>query len=167
MFIVYTDGACRGNPGPGGWGSTIIIDNNKMKDSENLSELVLKFLKNYDHKIYSKFYFENSESENSNLILEIGGNDYDTTNNRMEMMSVIKSLELIRSIKNLSENLSNLTTEIELFTDSTYVKDGIEKWIHNWQKNGWKTANKQPVKNYELWQKIYLKICRKMLSGIG
>ena len=104
MIHIYTDGACRGNPGVGGWGA------------------ILK----YDNKIK-----------------EIKGFSKETTNNIMELSAVIKSLKEL-----------NRPCDIIITTDSNYVKDGITKWIHNWKKNGWKTANKKPVKNKYLWEKL-------------
>ena len=98
---IYTDGACRGNPGQGGWGA------------------ILK----YDSKVK-----------------KVKGFAKETTNNIMELTAVIESLKL------LSRSCSIIIT-----TDSNYVKNGITQWIHNWKKNGWKTANKKPVKNKELW----------------
>jgi len=102
MKEIYTDGACSGNPGIGGWG-VVIIENNK-----------------------------------ENVFLN-GGND-NTTNNRMELTASIEALKHF-------ENKENIT----LITDSKYVKDGIQSWIKNWKKNGWKTSTKKPVKNKELW----------------
>ena len=99
--IVYTDGACSGNPGPGGWGATIKIGDETF---------------------------------------EIFGGEDNTTNNRMELIAAIKALEY------LNEN-----HKITLYTDSSYVKDGITKWIFNWKKNNWKTSAKKPVKNSDLW----------------
>ena len=101
---IYTDGACRGNPGPGGWGVLII--------------------------------------ENNNEITLFGG-EKNTTNNQMEMTAAIEGLSYFEE-----------RTHIEIFTDSNYLKDGIESWIHSWKKNGWKTASKKPVKNQELWMKV-------------
>ena len=101
---IYTDGACRGNPGPGGWGALII---------------------------------ENEEE------WSLWGGENNTTNNQMEMTAAIKALEYF-------ENSSN----IYLTTDSNYVKDGIEKWIAGWKRNGWKTTSKKPVKNKELWMRL-------------
>ena len=101
LIYIYTDGACRGNPGPGGWGSILICGD------------------------YRK---------------EIKGGSLLTTNNIMELTAVIKALELLKKPSNL-----------QITTDSTYVKDGITKWIHNWKAKGWKTASKKPVKNKELW----------------
>ena len=98
---IFTDGACRGNPGPGGWGA-ILKYNNQQK--------------------------------------EINGFSVNTTNNIMELTAVIKALESL-----------NRKCEIQITTDSTYVKNGITTWINNWKKNNWKTANKKPVKNKELW----------------
>ncbi len=101
---IYTDGACKGNPGAGGWGAVLI---------------------------YGK------------TIKKIYGGKKETTNNQMELMAAIKALEaLTRPCK------------VELFTDSKYVKNGIESWLASWKKNNWKTAAKKPVKNVELWQEL-------------
>ena len=101
-YAIYTDGACSGNPGPGGWGAVIL-------DSDN------------------------NETN-------ISGEEKSTTNNRMELMAPIMAL---RKIKKASK--------IIIYTDSTYVKNGITIWIKNWEKNGWMSANKKPVKNKDLW----------------
>ena len=101
---IFTDGACSGNPGPGGWGALL-----RYKDTEK----------------------------------ELCGGDAETTNNRMELQGAISALNALKK-----------PSYIILTTDSVYVKDGITKWIFNWQKNGWKTANKKPVKNAELWQNL-------------
>ena len=98
---IFTDGACRGNPGEGGWGA-ILQSNNHEK--------------------------------------EISGYSEKTTNNIMELTAVIKSLQALKK-----------TCDVILTTDSKYVKNGITTWIHNWKKNGWKTANKKSVKNKDLW----------------
>ena len=101
---IHTDGACSGNPGPGGWGAVL----------------------SYDGKTR-----------------ELCGGEADTTNNRMELMAAIQALEaLTRSVK------------ARLYTDSTYVKDGITKWMVKWKANGWKTAARKPVKNIDLWQRL-------------
>ena len=101
IVVIYTDGACSGNPGPGGWGA-LLQYNGKAK--------------------------------------ELCGGEAETTNNRMELTAAI---EAINSLKR--------STIAELHTDSTYVKDGITKWMANWKRNGWKTAAKKPVKNKDLW----------------
>ncbi len=101
---IFTDGACSGNPGPGGWGA------------------VLRY----------------NEAEK-----EISGGAARTTNNRMEMMAAIVALEALKR-----------PARVRLHTDSTYLKDGITKWIHAWKARGWKTANKKPVKNQDLWQRL-------------
>ena len=101
---IYTDGACRGNPGPGGWGALLI--HNDVKKT-------------------------------------IYGGEKDTTNNRMEMTAVIEALKLIKS-----------DCEISLYTDSKYVMDGVNKWLSGWKQKGWKTSNKKPVKNQDLWESI-------------
>ena len=104
MINIYTDGACSGNPGIGGWG-VVILDNNK--------EILLN------------------------------GGDQHTTTNKMELTAAIKALEYFEIKK-----------ELIIYTDSKYVKDGIESWITNWKKNGWKTANKKEVSNKELWTEL-------------
>ncbi|MFW2374439.1 MAG: ribonuclease HI [Gammaproteobacteria bacterium] len=101
---MFTDGACRGNPGPGGWG-------------------VLMRFKGNEKELY--------------------GGEQDTTNNRMELMAAIMGLE------SLSRDC-----QVQLYTDSKYVMQGITEWIHNWKIKGWKTANKKPVKNADLWQRL-------------
>lgn len=109
QFFAYTDGACSGNPGPGGWGVLLVA-----KDGET----VLKER-------------------------ELCGGAPDTTNNRMELMAAIEALS----------SLSRKTV-ITIVTDSSYVKDGLTKWIHGWKRNGWKTAAKKPVKNEDLWRAL-------------
>ncbi len=105
MITVYTDGACSGNPGKGGWG-VVILENNKDE-------------------------------------IFLNGGDDNTTNNRMELTAAIEALKHYQNRE-----------EITLITDSKYVKDGIQSWIQNWKKNGWKTAAKKPVKNKELWVEL-------------
>ena len=104
-YKIYTDGACSGNPGPGGWAAIIIV-NNEIKDT----------------------FF---------------GSEKNTTNNQMELMAPIKAIQKFKK-----------KSEISIFTDSTYVRDGITNWIKQWEKNGWKTASKKPVKNKDLWKKL-------------
>lgn len=104
-ITIWTDGACSGNPGPGGWGA-ILEWNGKRK--------------------------------------ELNGGEAETTNNRMELMAAIRALEALKGGPH----------NVDLWTDSSYVKDGISGWIHGWKKNGWKTASKKPVKNAELWQEL-------------
>jgi len=108
-LFAYTDGACSGNPGPGGWGVLLIARD---------GEAVLKER-------------------------ELSGGALETTNNQMELMAAISALETLAS-----------ASAITLVTDSSYVKDGLTKWIHGWKRNGWKTAAKKPVKNVELWQRL-------------
>jgi ribonuclease HI len=102
--IIHTDGACSGNPGPGGWGAILS-------------------------------YGEHEK--------ELKGGEPHTTNNRMELMGAIAALEALKK-----------SATVELHTDSKYVHDGISKWINNWKRNGWKTAEKKPVKNMDLWQRL-------------
>jgi ribonuclease HI len=101
---LFTDGACSGNPGPGGWAAIL-----RMGDRER----------------------------------ELSGGEPATTNNRMELMGVISGLEALKRPCTVTIN-----------TDSKYVLDGASKWIHGWKKNGWRTADKKPVKNVELWQRL-------------
>ena len=102
--IIHTDGACSGNPGPGGWGA-IIRDGDK--------------------------------------ITEMKGGEAATTNNRMELLAAISALEALPG-----------GTPAELHTDSQYLRDGITQWMHNWKKNGWRTSDKRPVKNVDLWKRL-------------
>jgi ribonuclease HI len=104
-YTIYTDGACSGNPGPGGWGAVIFDNDNKQKN--------------------------------------ISGSEENTTNNRMELSAAIMALKEV-----------NTNSEITIYTDSTYVKNGITEWVLKWKENGWKNSNKEPVKNKDLWQKL-------------
>ena len=101
---IFTDGACKGNPGPGGWGAVL---------------------------------------RSSGKEREISGGEKLTTNNRMELMAAIEALRALKK-----------PCHVQLWTDSNYVRDGITKWIHGWRRNGWKTSDKKPVKNAELWQAL-------------
>lgn len=108
-LIAYTDGACSGNPGPGGWGALL-----RAMDGDRLVKQ-----------------------------RELSGGEADTTNNRMELLAAIHTLETLER-----------PSEITIVTDSQYVKNGVTSWIHGWKKNGWKTAAKKPVKNVELWKRL-------------
>ena len=101
---IFTDGACRGNPGPGGWAAIL-----RYRDVEK----------------------------------ELSGYDPQTTNNRMEMMAAIAGLEALKR-----------PCRVRLYSDSQYLRDGITKWIHGWKRRNWLTADKQPVKNVDLWQRL-------------
>ena len=101
---IYTDGACSGNPGPGGWGAVL--------------------------------RFQGKEKE-------ISGGSQSTTNNQMELQAAIEALKALKE-----------SCVVDLYTDSQYLRQGITQWIHNWKKNGWKTADKKPVKNRELWVEL-------------
>ena len=101
---IFTDGACKGNPGPGGWGAIIRAGGREK---------------------------------------ELSGGEPHTTNNRMEMLAAIQALEALKR-----------PCRVRLHTDSIYVRDGITKWVHGWLRNGWRTADKKPVKNAELWQAL-------------
>ena len=102
--VAYTDGACSGNPGPGGWGAILSWD---------------------EH------------------VREMSGGEQLTTNNRMELMAAIMALETLKR-----------PCDVDIFTDSKYVRDGVMGWIHGWKRNGWMTSAKKPVKNVELWQRL-------------
>ena len=102
--IIYTDGACSGNPGYGGWGAYLLYEDNKKK---------------------------------------ISGYELNTTNNRMELRAAIEGLNALKR-----------PCKVMLYTDSVYLKDGITKWIINWEKNNWKNANKKEVKNKDLWERL-------------
>ena len=102
--VIHTDGACKGNPGPGGWGALLVAGGREK---------------------------------------ELFGGEPSTTNNRMELTAVIRALEALK-----------VPSEVEIHTDSQYVKNGIETWIHGWKRNGWKTADRKPVKNAELWREL-------------
>ena len=101
---IYSDGACRGNPGPGGWG--VLLRAGKAEK-------------------------------------ELWGGEADTTNNRMELTAVIRALEALKR-----------RSRVRLYTDSQYVQKGISAWIHDWKRRGWRTAEKKPVKNVDLWQRL-------------
>jgi ribonuclease HI len=103
-IVIHTDGACSGNPGPGGWGAIL--------------------------------HWKGHEKE-------LSGAEPETTNNRMELMAAIAALEALKR-----------RSKVRLVTDSTYVRDGVTKWIHGWKRNGWKTAAKKPVKNDDLWKRL-------------
>jgi len=102
--VIHTDGACSGNPGPGGWGAIL---------------------------------------EYAGMEKELSGAEAGTTNNRMELMAAIQALETLTR-----------PCQVRLVTDSTYVRDGVTRWIHGWKRNGWKTAARKPVKNADLWQRL-------------
>jgi len=102
--LIHTDGACKGNPGPGGWGARLSFGAH---------------------------------------VKELFGGERETTNNRMELMAAIMALESLKE-----------PCAVTLVTDSVYVRSGITEWIHNWKKRGWRTADKKPVKNADLWQRL-------------
>jgi ribonuclease HI len=112
--VIYTDGACSGNPGPGGWGVVL---------------------------------------QGAGREKELYGGDAQTTNNRMELMAAIQALEALQR-----------PATVTLYTDSKYLLDGITKWIHGWQRNGWLTSAKKPVKNDDLWRRLTAAISRHEVS---
>jgi ribonuclease HI len=111
---IFTDGACSGNPGPGGWGAILRTGAHER---------------------------------------ELSGGEKATTNNRMEMMAVIQGLAALTK-----------PSKVTLYTDSRYVLDGATKWIKNWKKNGWKTADKKPVKNEDLWRLLEVEAARHEIA---
>jgi ribonuclease HI len=111
---IFTDGACSGNPGPGGWGVLL-----RYNDTEK----------------------------------QLYGGEPETTNNRMELMAAIKALQALKQ-----------SCEIDLYTDSQYLRKGITEWIHNWKRNGWRNSNKKPVKNSDLWQQLDTEVLRHKIS---
>ncbi|MBL6699076.1 MAG: ribonuclease HI [Luminiphilus sp.] len=113
---AFTDGACSGNPGPGGWGVV---------------------LRSGEHE------------------REIYGGEIETTNNRMELTAAIEALQALRE-----------SCQVELTTDSTYVKDGITRWLQKWKINGWKTAAKKPVKNQDLWEQLEVQTARHVVQWL-
>jgi len=113
--IIYTDGGCIGNPGPGGWAAVL----------------------------------QAGEHEKA-----ISGRFRETTNNRMELRAAIEALEALKR-----------PCRIELYTDSSYVRNGITQWIHGWQRNGWRTASKAPVKNQDLWRRLQAALERHQTAG--
>lgn len=114
LVEIATDGACKGNPGPGGWGAVL-----RFGDKER----------------------------------ELSGGENPTTNNRMELTAVIEALTALKK-----------PCRVTLSTDSRYVMDGLTKWVKGWQKNGWKTADKKPVKNVELWQALVAACARHRIE---
>lgn len=108
-LFAYTDGACSGNPGPGGWGVLMLAREGEAVVKERT----------------------------------LNGGEPDTTNNRMELLAAISALEALAR-----------PSAITIITDSAYVKNGVTSWIHGWKRNGWKTADRKPVKNVDLWQRL-------------
>jgi ribonuclease HI len=102
--VIHTDGACSGNPGPGGWGAVLVCGDRRK---------------------------------------ELNGGEPMTTNNRMELTAAIRALEALKA-----------PSEVDLHTDSNYLRSGITSWIKTWKKNGWRTADRKPVRNSELWQRL-------------
>ena len=113
---IYTDGACLGNPGRGGYGAILMYKHHKK---------------------------------------EISGGEKETTNNRMELRAVIEGLRTIKK-----------SSEVIIYTDSKYVMDGMMKWISNWKKNGWRTADRKPVKNSDLWQDLEIEVEKHKIEWI-
>lgn len=111
---IFTDGACSGNPGPGGWGAILRWGGNER---------------------------------------ELSGGEADTTNNRMELTAAIEALKALKR-----------PVQVDIHTDSTYVRDGITSWIHGWKRNGWRTAAKKPVKNADLWRELDDAVARHQVT---
>ncbi len=116
MIEIYTDGACLGNPGVGGWGAILLYKEHRK---------------------------------------EICGGEKDSTNNRMELRAVIEALKTLKK-----------SCQVTIYTDSKYVMDGITKWIFNWKKNGWKSADKKPVKNVEFWQELDHEVAKHQIKWV-
>ncbi len=114
---IYTDGACLGNPGRGGWAAILLYKEHQKK---------------------------------------ISGSNKETTNNQMELSAVIEALK----------SLKNNHNQLIIYTDSKYVIDGITKWIFNWKKNAWRTADRKPVKNYELWQELDKEVHKHQIKWV-
>jgi ribonuclease HI len=114
QVVIHTDGACSGNPGPGGWGAIL---------------------------------------QSGAHVKELKGGEAHTTNNRMELMAAISALETLK-----------MPCRVDLYTDSQYVRNGITSWIRGWKKNGWRTADKKPVKNVDLWQRLDTALARHEVS---
>ncbi len=113
-ITIYTDGACRGNPGPGGWGALLLAGKHRK---------------------------------------ELNGAEMETTNNRMELLAAIKALEALKR-----------SSEVELHTDSQYLRKGVMEWLQGWKRNGWKTAARKPVKNRDLWEQLDEQIARHRIQ---
>ncbi len=116
LIEIYTDGACSGNPGRGGYGAILLYKEHRK---------------------------------------EISGFEADTTNNRMELRAVIEALRILKK-----------SSEVKIYTDSKYVMDGITQWIYGWKKNGWKSANKKPVKNIDLWQELDAEVSKHQTTWV-
>lgn len=116
LLEIYTDGACLGNPGPGGWGAILLYKGHEKK---------------------------------------ISGHERDSTNNRMELKAVIEALRHLKK-----------SAEAVIYTDSKYVMDGITKWIFNWKKNDWRTADRKPVKNADLWRELDAEVSQHQLKWV-
>ena len=113
---IYTDGACLGNPGRGGWGAVLLYKEHRK---------------------------------------EISGKERESTNNRMEMRAVIEALKTLKK-----------SSEVTIYTDSKYVLDGITKWIFGWKKNGWRTADKKPIKNIDFWQELDAEVAKHQIKWV-
>jgi ribonuclease HI len=119
QLFAYTDGACSGNPGPGGWGVVLVA-------------------RDGDRALKTR---------------ELSGGEAQTTNNRMELMAAIAGLEALER-----------PTTLTVVTDSAYVRDGVTRWIHGWKKNGWRTADRKPVKNEDLWRRLETAAARHQVA---
>jgi ribonuclease HI len=129
---IYTDGGCSGNPGPGGWAYLIIRDN--MPDNKTGAHLQAK-------PLWAKGRREEE------IIAENYGAEVDTTNNRMELTAALEALEALAKLKRPSR-------VVTVFTDSQYVQKGMNLWIKSWKRNGWRTGDRKPVKNRDLWEQL-------------
>lgn len=133
-ITIFTDGSSRGNPGPGGWSAILIIEEGRNGGA------------NSDSQSY----------ESNDMVMEFGGREDMTTNNRMELMGAIVGLREIDGKK---------SEHVEVCTDSQYVKKGMTEWISGWIKNGWKSSTKKPVLNKDLWESLKTEEDRLRLLG--
>ncbi|MDR0688984.1 MAG: ribonuclease HI [Spirochaetaceae bacterium] len=127
---IYTDGGCSGNPGPGGWAYMIIRGNSPNK--ENRSRLQTS---------------PRTTKEEGEIITENYGAEFDTTNNRMELTAALESLKALSTLRLPPQ-------DVTVFTDSQYVQKGMSAWIKSWKRNGWRTGERKPVKNRDLWERL-------------
>jgi ribonuclease HI len=127
---IYTDGGCSGNPGPGGWAYMIVRDNSPNKKNGG--------------RLQEPSWVTKEEAE---IITENYGAEFDTTNNRMELTAALAALEALSNLKLPSQ-------DVTVFTDSQYVQKGMSAWIKSWKRNGWRTGERKPVKNRDLWERL-------------
>ncbi len=153
---IYTDGSSRGNPGPGGWGVVMIINNHDKHTANSIQHI---------------------EDTKYDEVIELGGSEDHTTNNRMELRGAIEGLRHVNARHETSDMRqqrgSGLMSDVyglksvEICTDSEYVKKGISEWIEGWIAKGWKTSTKKPVLNQDLWEELYKEEKRLKDAGVA